>query len=312
MKNDFLDTLRCPICKQSLQKKANNLVCKNNHRYLLKGKVPLMTEIDEDLNEEAKAWEDEWKTGLSKKTLAAYKKNMSIFKKLGFWEECGEAANKIKTEKDYVILDLGCGNGVSTAYLSGKTVVGVDLSLKQLIRAKKKYPNRNFLVGDATKLPFKSNTFDLIVAINLLHHLSDKTDTGLKECYRVLKKGGKLLTVDPNLTNPFGFTTRELFKLFKLKSSMPKFPQFALQSDEYQFTKDSYYKVFNDSPFKNFKIKGHRIERVTFFFSILIPGLAELPFFENIVRFTSTIGNFLVQYPPIDRLCYFWKSEAIK
>lgn len=302
----------CPKCRSGIKKVSSSLVCKRGHKFLVKSQVPIMAELDSELTQEASAWEDEWKKGVPTNGLIAYQKNMSIFKKLGFWEETGEAAKFIPTKKDWVILDLGCGNGVSTVNLRGETVIGLDLSPKQLIRAKKKFPNRHFVVGDATKLPFKSNSFDLIVEINVLHHLGNKTSVGLKECYRVLKRGGKLLTVDPNLTNPFGFTVRELFKLLKLKRVSPPYPQFALQDDEYQFTKESYYQAFKKSPFKKFKIYPHRIERIMFFVSILIPPVANLPFFEYMVKFSGLVGNFIVGLPFLDRLCYFWKCEAIK
>lgn len=311
MKKDFLKVMICTKCKSHLEKNGAYLVCKKGHKFEIKGSIPVMVKIDHDLGEEAKAWED-WQMGVSKQALGAYKKNMAIFRKLGFWEEAAEAYKNIPSKESWTVLDLGCGNGVSTNYLKGKTVVGVDLSEKEMVRAKKNFPNINYLVADATKLPFKTGSFDLIVAVNLLHHLADKTDKGLKECYRILKKGGILLTVDPNLTNPIGFTTRELFKLLKLKKSAPTFPQFALQNDEYQFNKKMYNDLFEKSPFKKFIIKGHRIERITFFLSILIPKITDLSFYESLVIFTSKVGNSIVGSSKFDRLCYFWKAEAVK
>ena len=67
-----------------------------------------------------------------------YKKNMEIFKKLGFWEESAKAYRNISSHKEWTVLDLGCGNGVSTNYLKGETVVGVDLSEREMIKAKRK------------------------------------------------------------------------------------------------------------------------------------------------------------------------------
>src|SRR5581483_2287360 len=273
MKKEILTILSCPECKKSLSRKGNHLGCKNGHKFPIKKGVPIFAKLDKELLEESRAWEN-WEKGVSKKALKAYKKNMAIFKKLGFWEESGEAYKKIPSNDSWTVLDLGCGNGKSTNFLKGRNVIGIDLSENEMIKAKNKYRKKYYFVADATKLPFKSNSFDLIVAVNLLHHLADKTDEGVKECYRILKKGGMLLTVDPNLSNPIGFLTRGLFKLLRLKRRAPTFPQFALQDDEYQFTKKTYSKVFRKSPFKKFKIYGHRIERITFFASILIPQIA--------------------------------------
>lgn len=273
--------------------------------------VPVAAKLNDYLENEAKAWEDEWKQGVSKNALAAYKLNMRVFEKLKFWEESGRASKHLPTTTEMTVLDLGCGNGFSTSNIRGFIVVGADLSLTQMTRAKKNYPDKNFVVADATSLPFKNNVFDVIVATNLLHHVTNPQKI-LSECHRVLKKGGQLLTVDPNLTNPIGFTGRGLFRLLKLKKLFPTFPQFALGEDERQFTKGEYYKLYKNSPFKTYKIIPHRIERLLFFATILVPPLVHFPFYENILIFFSSVGNKVVKIEPFDYLCYFWICEAQK
>lgn len=305
------DILVCPRCRTKLSRKGTSLICSRNHRYKTYKKIPIMANLDEYLLEEAKAWEDEWKKGVSKRALAAYKKNMEVYKKLGYWEETGEAAKVLPSNKDSVVLDLGCGNGTSTANIKGKLVVGVDLSDEQMARAKMKYKNRDFVVADARHLPFATSSFDMIVAINLLHHVNEPEKI-LSECFRVLKKGGKLLTVDPNLYNPIGYTGRGLFRLLHLKKVFPTIPQFALGEEEHQFTKTQYYNLFKSSKFKNYKIIPHRIERLTFFSGVLIPAIGELPFYENLISWSAKIGNKLVKIQPFDWICYFWMAEAVK
>jgi len=311
MKNELIKIMVCPNCGGNLRKVSGKLVCTKKHKFKLIGSVPVFSQLDPYLEIEAKAWEDEWRKGVSKESLNAYKVNMQVFKKLGFWEESGEAAGFIPSNKEFRVLDLGCGNGVSTANIEGSVVVGMDLSTNQMVRAKKRFKNTNYVVGDATKIPFRDNTFDLVVSINLLHHIKDSGKV-LKEIHRVLKKGGKSLTVDPNLYNPIGFTGRELFKLLGLKHIFPTIPQFALGEDERQFTKSGYYSLFKKSKFKNFRIIPHRIERLLFFGSVLFPPLTKLSFFKDLLIFTSKFGNKLVQIEPFDNICYFWKAEAIK
>lgn len=284
---------------------------KNNSKYKFVGGVPVFTNLSDYQEVEAKAWEDEWKRGVNKSSLNAYKLNMRVFRKLGFWEESGYAARFIPSDSSMTVLDIGCGNGLSTSNLRGKTVIGVDLSTSQMTRAKRRWPSKNFAVVDASSLPFRSQSFDFIVAINLLHHIENPGQV-LKECFRVLKKGGKLLTVDPNLYNPIGFIGRGLFRLLNLKKVFPTFPQFALGNDERQFTKGQYYELFKRSPFKNFKIIPHRIERLLFFFTILVPILSKIPFYKEVLIFISRVGNSLVKIPPFDYICYFWIGEAKK
>ncbi len=311
MNKAIIEILACPVCKQKLLKKNSLLVCKNKHSYPIKKNVPIMSDLDPYLEVEAKAWEDEWQKGVSPKALKSYKYNMKIFKKLGFWEESGEAAGYIPTKKDSVVLDLACGNGVSTANMNGKMVVGLDLSAKQMIRAKSKFKKINFVMGDAEKLPFKDNTFDYVVAINMLHHVYHPVKV-LSEIFRVLKKGGKLLSVDPNLYNPIGFTGRGLYRLLGLKRIFPTFPQFALGEDERQFTKSDYYKLFKRSPFKDYIIRPHRIERILFFSTILFPVLNKIPGYDKILTAASKAGNWIVKIKPFDWICYFWMGEATK
>jgi len=302
----------CPKCRSGLSERRGKLICSRGHKFEIDGTVPVMAELDPYLENEAKAWEDSWKRGVGKRALSAYKKNMKVFERLGYWEESGRAARIIKSKKNWHVLDLGCGNGFSTANIKGSVVVGMDLSRKQMVRASKRYKNTFFVVGDAACLPFRSGTFDLVVAINLFHHLRDKKEAALREAYRVLKKGGVLLAVDPNLTNPIGFTGRGLFKLLGLKKIFPTFPQFALGDDEKQFTKAQYYEFFEKSPFKKFKIIPHRIERILFFATILLPPLSKLPGYESFLVFVSRAGERIVKIPPFDHLCYFWKAEAVK
>lgn len=307
----LLPILACPICHKNLKFINKCFVCIGNHKFLVKSYVPIFTKLNDYLEIESNAWEEEWKSKISKEALKAYEINMSVFKSLGYWEESGNASNLIPSKKDDTVLDLGCGNGVSTSKLKAKQAVGLDLSTKQLVKSKNKYSNCSFIVGDARKLPFRDSSFDMVVAINMLHHVKNP-QVVLKECFRVLKSGGRLLTVDPNLYNPIGFIGRGIYKLLRLKKIFPTFPQFALGEDEYQFSKKNYYHLFTKSPFKNFTIRPHRLERIFFFASILIPSLIMFPFYKNIIYILSRIGENLVKISPLDNICYFWKCEAIR
>ena len=91
------------------------------------------------------------------------------------------------------VLEIGCGIGVLTSYLAKKyqwDMTGIDLDPEQINRAKKDYvENRNlrFIEADATKTPFDTNEFDLVLSFDVLHHIPDWHKVFL-EIDRVLKK----------------------------------------------------------------------------------------------------------------------------
>jgi ubiquinone/menaquinone biosynthesis C-methylase UbiE/uncharacterized protein YbaR (Trm112 family) len=99
-------------------------------------------------------------------------------------------------------LDIGCSIGSSTFELSKKLsyVFGIDLSFSFIIEARKRMQerkNRNmeFIVADATNLPFKSQFFQIIVALNIVDRLDfNKLILAVNRC---IKKYGKLIVVDP-------------------------------------------------------------------------------------------------------------------
>ncbi len=73
---------------------------------------------------------------------------------------------------------------------------GVDNSLK-LAEANGLTGQTKFLHGDASEpLPFEDNSFDAVFTIDAINHLKNR-DRVLKEFYRVLKAGGRLLYTDP-------------------------------------------------------------------------------------------------------------------
>jgi SAM-dependent methyltransferase len=93
------------------------------------------------------------------------------------------------------ILDVGCGTGANLEMLSqfGKAE-GVDVSDDALEFCRQK--GLNAQKGLAETLPFSDETFDLTTALDVVEHLDDDV-AGLREMYRVTKKGGYSLIFVP-------------------------------------------------------------------------------------------------------------------
>lgn len=104
------------------------------------------------------------------------------------------------------VLDAGCGEGVLSVMMAqkGAVVTGCDLSTPNVDKSKLYAIENNvkdsteFLVGDAEKLPFPDNTFDLVVSSHVLEHLPD-FDQGLREIMRVTKK--RAIVAIPTILN---------------------------------------------------------------------------------------------------------------
>jgi len=113
--------------------------------------------------------------------------------------------------KNKHVLDAACGTGYGSEFLltnGAKSVIGLDRSKSAISFAKNNYknPNLKFKVGNVEKTPFKSKTFDVICALEILEHLSNPMDF-LLECQRILKPDGCLIISTPNKNNSLITTT---------------------------------------------------------------------------------------------------------
>ncbi|MEW6584257.1 MAG: class I SAM-dependent methyltransferase [Nitrospirota bacterium] len=124
-------------------------------------------------------------------------------------EEIIAELSQIKTgsfETDRKILDLGTGPGYLLIEIAKRVrnfqIDGIDPLLKSIKIARKNAMRAgvgdriHFEVGDANKLRFKENSYDMIVSTGAFHELKNPVRV-LNECYRVLKPGGEVFIHDP-------------------------------------------------------------------------------------------------------------------
>lgn len=99
------------------------------------------------------------------------------------------------------ILDIGCGTGETLSflenYLDNPKLYGIDNS-KIAIDYAKKRGHKNIRQVNALKLPYKDNTFDYILLLDVIEHIEDDLSL-LKEAKRVLKRNGRIIITAPAL-----------------------------------------------------------------------------------------------------------------
>jgi SAM-dependent methyltransferase len=126
------------------------------------------------------------------------------------------------------VLDVGCGDGTTLLAIlrlgfAAGNLHGIDFQEERIARAKEKCPSIHFEHGDATKLEFASETFDLVhEATMFIHSVDDELSRKIaREMVRVTKPGGHILLCDwryakPGSTAHCALTQKRIARLFEV------------------------------------------------------------------------------------------------
>lgn len=110
-------------------------------------------------------------------------------------------ANLVQPKKSDKILNIGVSNIPEVEMALEKEVKEcwtIDLDRTKLEKAKPYVSKSKFIYGDITKpFPFNANSIDTVIVLEVLEHIKDDRAV-IKEIYRVLKKGGKIIVTVPN------------------------------------------------------------------------------------------------------------------
>lgn len=136
------------------------------------------------------------KINLEENTKKMYNDFGEKYQERRYYNDYVEIPNMLKTVKNIKgkrLLDIGCGAGVHIKAYSkkGAKCSGIDISETMIEMAKKNNPKVEFKVGTVTKLPYKSNSFDVVTCSLILDYIAD-LNLAYKEINRILKKGGIL------------------------------------------------------------------------------------------------------------------------
>ena len=151
-------------------------------------------------------------------------------------------ANEITKDDD--VLECACGTGMLTKVVApkSKSIIATDFSSKMLKRAKKKckkYNNVEFMNANIMKLDFDDNSFDIVIAANVIHLLDDPINA-INELDRVCKGNGKIIIPTYMNKDDKGNTSGFAKRVGKAGADFKR-----------QFTYDSYKEFFNELGYRN-------------------------------------------------------------
>ena len=143
-----------------------------------------------------------------------------------------------------IVLDVGTGTGIMAHAISSvvKKVIGIDVSQDMLDQCEEGDGNQ-YIKRDIRDLKFPDNVFDKVTARLVFHHIIDDTQKAMDECYRVLKKGGKIILAEG--VPPTSKVRREYISIFKLKE------------ERLTFTEEGLVNLMMKSGFKNIRVLQH-------------------------------------------------------
>ncbi len=153
---------------------------------------------------------------------------------------------ELRLTGDEVVLDVGTGTGkiAYTVQPFCKEVIGIDSSQQMLDVANKNLDvlsnaNISFRLAPADRLPFTDGSFDVVIARMVLHHLMDNLEGAVKECFRVLRKGGRIVIAEG--VPPNHRLREDFMEIFKLKEKRHTF----LEEDIMRLVADAGFQRIN-------------------------------------------------------------------
>lgn len=195
------------------------------------------------------------------------------------------------------VLDVGCGGGFTCEFMAqkGAIVSGIDQSQKCISKAQEHAAicdfKINYLQGLGENIPYRDNTFDGVICVDVLEHVADLNKT-ISEIYRVLKPNGLFLfdTINRNFKS-------KIIMIWLLENLVKEIPQGVHDWNKFIQPKEL-KELMEGKGFTNIEIKGFDVFGNTLYKNIL-----------SYIRYKKT-GGFKAKIS--DDLSLMYIGKAIK
>ena len=168
----------CPHCGLALNPTPNGAQCPHGHTFdraregylnlVVGGRIPSATT-----------------PGDTTASLSARRR----FLNTGMYAPIATALTETIGEIDGAVLDVGCGEGYYLSHIHSPRRYGLDIAKRAIQMASKTYPDAQFVVGNAYRLPVIENSCHAVFSVFAPH--------SLEEFHRVLIPNGQWVTVTP-------------------------------------------------------------------------------------------------------------------
>ncbi|MGP9019306.1 demethylmenaquinone methyltransferase [Streptomyces sp. BR1] len=157
-----------------------------------------------------------------------------------------EVAKAVDARPAQKVLDLAAGTATSSLPFAatGAYVVPCDFSIGMLKVGKARHPHLPLTAGDATKLPFKDDTFDAVTISFGLRNVQD-TDAALRELFRVTRPGGRVVICE--FSQPTWKPFRTVYTEYLMRALPPVATAVSSNPDAYVYLAES-IRAWPDQP----------------------------------------------------------------
>jgi 23S rRNA (guanine745-N1)-methyltransferase len=223
----------CPHCQLALTPSAHGVLCPNGHSFDRAREGYLNLLVTGRLVSDAVP-------GDTPDSLAARRRFLST----GSYRPIADALAKVIEEIDGAVLDVGCGEGYYLSQIHSSHKFGIDIAKQGIRMASKTFPESQFAVANAFRLPVRDASCDAVFSVFAPHSHS--------EFQRVLTSCGQWVTVTPGAHHLHQMRPKRDVDLVEREKKRDQPPEHAIHAQRIQFdlelSDDSAHDLFAMTP----------------------------------------------------------------